>query len=845
MFFPIDVRSFLLGVFTASVFWWLMARARPLWSEARQYLRERREAAQSRRSSGAEENHRRLTLRRAQGMHLAASLFALDEILQEPLILAPPAVIIPGGPPVSEDVVTQTLPYLPAWPELAAAYNSPTLTITEALQGGRNLILTGQPGMGKTVTLAHLASLAANRSEKLGPLQDHLPLLIHVADLRLPADDEKDVLKPIIEVHDAYAPVFDLGRLANLIQQAFRGGRALLLLDGYDELAAQGQKAVSDFLAVLLSAYPQTRVVITGALDNLGGLPALGFVPLAVAAWNRGRRTAFVNRWGELWAQFVSLEAWAQTGAAQVDPLLLNRWLDVGEPGLTPLELTLRVWAAYAGDAVGPGVLDAISTHIRRLAPSSTPPAALDALALQVVLSSQPVFDPRRAGAWVSKFEAPDESVPAESPQTEAEAEQPDGRSGRAKKGGRASTPPPPTYGLLSRMAGTGLLVTHLHNRMRFVHPVFEGYLAGRAMSDYSVSQGVLEQPDWTGKLMALRYLAAHGDMTRLVEQVLGWSRLPMQRPLLNAARWLRDAPADAEWRGRIMSALVQVMRSEGLPLGLRGQAAAAFVLSNDPGARSLFRQLMNTLSFDVVQLCALGSGALRDAKATQTLESVLSAPSLAARRAACLALVSIGTNESLEVVAHGLLSGDDDLRRAAAEALANDPGEGHAMLKEGAALADIMVRRAVVYGLGRVDEPWAVELLQKLQVEDQQWVVRNSAAEVLERCAEMDPRVPRLLPAPSETPWIIEFAGTQGIGISPGSPATDILTAALKSENPELRLAAIPYLKKTPSEGIIPRLYDAMYSEDAVLQEAGYLALMEIAASGIKLPNPSQFGLG
>ncbi|NOH02407.1 MAG: hypothetical protein HND47_10880 [Chloroflexi bacterium] len=46
-----------------------------------------------------EENHRRATLRRAQGMHLAAPLFALDEIILEPLLLAPPPKVEPGTPP--------------------------------------------------------------------------------------------------------------------------------------------------------------------------------------------------------------------------------------------------------------------------------------------------------------------------------------------------------------------------------------------------------------------------------------------------------------------------------------------------------------------------------------------------------------------------------------------------------------------------------------------------------------------------------------------------------------------------------------------------------------------------
>jgi hypothetical protein len=130
------------------------------------------------------------------------------------------------------------------------------------------------------------------------------------------------------------------------------------------------------------------------------------------------------------------------------------------------------------------------------------------------------------------------------------------------------------------------------------------------------------------------------------------------------------------------------------------------------------------------------------------------------------------------------------------------------------------------------------------MQIEDDQWVVRNSANEVLEgRNTTNDPRVPRPLRPPSECPWLIEFAGTQGVGVTPGAPATEVLLAALKSPKDEERLAALPYLKLHPTEGVIKGIYGAMYGDDPELREAAYLALWEIGASGYKLPNPTQFG--
>jgi HEAT repeat protein len=167
-------------------------------------------------------------------------------------------------------------------------------------------------------------------------------------------------------------------------------------------------------------------------------------------------------------------------------------------------------------------------------------------------------------------------------------------------------------------------------------------------------------------------------------------------------------------------------------------------------------------------------------------------------------------------------------------------------MLKDGATMRDILLRRAVVYGLARVHEPWADQLLETVRVDDDQWVVRNSAHEVLEtRNIAADPRVPRPLQTPSASPWLIAFAATQGIGISPGAPATDVLLAALKSPKVEERLAALEYLKQTPTDGVIKGIYSVMFGDDSEAREAAYLALWEIGASGYKLPHPSQYGFG
>ena len=845
-----DLMSFVIGFASGVFFAWLLSRVRPLLGQIREGAKERREVAQARRTSGLEDNHRRLTLRRAQGVHLASSLFSLDEILQEPRLLAPPARVEPGVTGIQEDIISQTLPYMPAWPELAAIYRAPTLGVAEAIAGGSNIVITGTAGTGKTVALAHLASLAANLHIRLdlNSEAEAVPYFYHVADLQLPFDTSKDPATLLINAVSEHAPIFDLRRLPGFIQQTLKNGQALILIDGFDELDPSGQSHVVDWFKALIQAYPKIRIVTTGCVNQLNGLIKLGFNPLALIAWDNAKVSRFIEQWGELWSRSAALETWAQTGTEQVDPVLLNTWLIGDNSGLTPLELTLKVWGAYAGDSLGSRVLDAIATHVRRLAPSGTPVAALELLAMQAVLTLQPVFDPRQARVWVKQYDiVEDKAIESAESIDESEIEEDpalsDSQKARSKKS--KATEAGPTHGLLSKMVESGLLVSHSNNKMRFLHPVLNGYLAGQAIGDHDADTTLLALPDWDGKTVSLHYLAARGDASAVADILLKESNLPLHSQSLMVARWLRDAPKETTWRSKVFASLLALLQGEGQPIGLRAQAMAAFVTSGDPGAATLFRQLLSARSFDLIPLAALGSGALRDVKAVQALEELLHAPVGAVRRAICLALVAIGTEKSLEAVARALLQGDEELRRAAAEALANDPGEGHSMLKEGATLADILVRRAVVHGLARVGQPWAVETLQRMQVEDDQWAVRNLANQYLEQMQHIDSRVPHPLATPSESPWIVAFAGKQKMGVPRGGQSTDLLLSAFKQGDTEERLAALPYLKRVANEGIINAMYNAMYGEDPEVREAAFYAMEEIAADGVKLPHPNQFGLG
>lgn len=859
MRFPtIDMISFWIGAAVASVAWWAFMLARPLLQQILVGIREKAKERQLQASSGIEGSYRKRVYRQTQAMHMAASLFSLDEIAEPTRLLAPPPFVEPGIPLQRMDSVEESLPYLPGWPELAAVYGAPTLTIPQALSGGMNLILVGQPGAGKTVALAQLTSQIVNRAPEVESLHENIPFLIHVADLGLPIAETKktnDLIEPIIQLVVDSSPVFEAGRMPNFVEYAFQSGRALLLLDGVDELPQAAIQEVALYLRALLKAFPKIQVVTTAGQEFANGIPSLGFAPLALVPWSGAQQQHFLERWADLWQSYVAVEVWAQTTTQPVDRILLNRWLGGDNFGLTPLELTLKTWAAYAGDVRGARAADAIDAHLRRLMPLNAPVEALYTIGAQASLKGVSIFDSRSAREWTKSFE-PAEPTPEEMAEAGAASLETEGAAGAtnpeaakdAKKGQKKGGVPAATsahHSLIGRLTTNGILAAHVNNRLRFAHPIFMGFLAGKGLHGAGIVETLLSQPAWSGQITSMRYIATFGDASALVNGLLTIDDAMLQRPGLSAARLLREAPRSAPWRAVLMSKLVKILQSEDQPIGLRGQVIAAFALSGDPNIAALFRQLMLAPSNELRRLGALGAGAMADVKSVDALIAVIGQSRGPARQAACLALVNIATPQALEAVATALLRGDEQLRIAAAEALANYPGEGHDALREGLTSQDILMRRAVVYGLARVHEPWAMELLQRAQVDDEQWVVRSAAVEIIEAREKPDARIQRKLTAPAETPWLIEFAGKHGQGITPGVPATDVFLLAFKDEKLEVRGAALNYLRYTPTEGVLAALYQSFYGGDSETKEEIYRTLSEIAYNGTVMPQPMQFGLG
>jgi hypothetical protein len=824
-----DGISFWLGFLAASLLMWLLNRLRPAFKQIQQNLKIRAQASRQERSLSDEIRLGNDTLRLCQQWHLAAPLFSLDEIIIPPRLLAPPPLPIAYEPLPSQDVTDWSIPFMPDWPEMASFYGAPSLDPLEALQGGAKLAIVAEPGGGKTVALAYLAGQIIRKGAEAGKLSNHVPILAHCGDLALPPENEENLLGPILGAIAGYTSSLPTARIPKTVQTALEQKRGVIMLDGLDELSPSHLEEICNYLGSILKKYPGNQAVVTASPHNLSRLPALGFTTLPIANWSQEQRGAFIQRWSEMWNRFV-----ASASKETIEPMLLVGWLINNTTKYTPLELTLKVWAAFAGDSLGPQPVNALEAYLRRMTYGQPEKNRLgfEQMVSQMMLAMYPIAERRLAESWLSGSDVLIQEL--ESPTEDAAT----GEKSAHRDVVRAR-------GALPSLLESGLVVMRASERVSIVHPIFAGYLASNALLPISGGEQIVDQPDWIGKRTTLHYLSIQDHQSNWIQKfVQDESTDPILKGLLTVSRWLKDAPEQSPWCSMIMRQLASALVKEDFTLGLKARLLSGLVLSGNQGVTVLMRQLLNSPQTYLRQLAILGCGMLRDTKSISEINKLLEDSSPGVNRAVLLALIAIGDKNGMETVAFALLHGDESLRRSAAEALANHPEEGYPTLEEGANLDDPAVRRATVFGLARTRQPWAISILEKMRSEDTQWVVQDAATQVLEMITNQHPRVPQPLPKLPQTAWLIAFAAERGMGVAPGKPAYDLLYQALQEGDEDQRLAALYYLSFKCNESAVLPLYHTYFSSSGDVREAAFEGLCYLSASGIDLPPPIQYGL-
>jgi HEAT repeat protein len=220
----------------------------------------------------------------------------------------------------------------------------------------------------------------------------------------------------------------------------------------------------------------------------------------------------------------------------------------------------------------------------------------------------------------------------------------------------------------------------------------------------------------------------------------------------------------------------------------------------------------------------------LDDERVLAGLQHARTDPDRLVRVEAMYALGSIGGDSAIDGLVQGLQDEDELVRRVAAEVLAFVGGEGQDLLREGVESEDMYIRRASVFGLGMVDEPWALRIVDQMRREDDEWFVRSAATEVIDRVS-VDP--PPIAPAPPNLEgqgWLVSWATSHGMTLGSWEEAFRVLIQAVQEGDWTIKLAAADVLRVCAGQEAIPTLRAAVNDENVLVREAAYAALYEIS---------------
>ncbi len=759
----------------------------------------------------------------AQKQHLAAKFCPLQEILIDPDLVAPPYEVDPLLPYPPETLTSQVVPYLPDFPGFISQYPIPRISVLDTLRNGVNIVIYGQAGTGKSVALANLVSVICRDPIGVDEVKTRIPIYLHWFDINFSPQMDADPFDILISAINNQNFLKSKSNCLAYLKQSITNSKFLLILDGLDELHPGEFQIAVKYLESLVRNYPNIQFVTTASEDFLDGFHRIESRAFCVASWSKIQRIEFQNKWSDIWNRYISS---GRIEKSEDNSRLMASWLEEDSRILTPFEWTMRFWALFSGRLKGLGTADTIEAYLESISGNSFNVQNL-------ALYAQELIDQQKSSLSISASE----KLLSKNPKSGSESEKdPTNQGSNGKKKKIVSS----GELIIRNLVDNHAAAYHARDGFAINHPLIIAYAASLAPAAQSQ---VTSFPPWSLELQRLRFIAGRISEPEGILQVLENEDLPLHRNLLISARFLDESPLESRWRVNLMRRLVYLIKQDTLPLGLRMSFIAVAVASRDASLSVLFKQLFTSPSPEVRRISALAAGAARDKNVTGELIRLMGDHSLEVRCAACLALSNIPGSAAWQAIIDALIKGEEHLQQVAAECLAASGEKGHEVLRNAVTFDNILVRRAAVIGFSQVREKWCVSLLEKIAVEDGQWVVRNAASQALEMIHQKNIYIPRHIPNPDSAPWLIQFAARQGTTLNEGEFPKAMLLQVLSNGNQEEKLSALNYLRFLTDENTLKSFYDIFYAEQTPQRDAVFQYLWWKMMCGARLPSPVQYG--
>jgi HEAT repeat protein/predicted ATPase len=795
----------------------------------------------------------------AQRHHLAGKQTPLAHILVEPRLLRQPPMIAPLEENLTQSVM-YNVPLVHEFPYLHASYHLPTHRLEEIAEGDPHIALLGAPGSGKTTALLAIALLAMGetafpvpldsvqqaineedkalsaeeraervrqrvlmaqqtrqrlsedqgmfleegeeeRKEAEAMLRHLTPLYVHLHDI-LPATGEYgrtvDSAEPLVRALQAQTSYLTSRTLPRPMYRLLRAGRALVLIDGLSEMPPSLREEKLDWLKHFIAQYGRNRIVVAAPPTGAQALASIGLTPVYLVPPGEVQLQQLAARLAEhgvISAGEESLRAW----------LARARALPLADALVTLITETAAVPEAW-------------QKYIQRLMPAAD--------------RVRPQLERMALLHWQDgTFSAQQLTEPAgKAAASESAANSTAGDTLKAVSAARR---------LLDELADAGLLMRRRGQRYHFVHPSVAALYAASGLSDEALITWI-DQPQASA---LLEYANTARSLEGLAARLLNAPAEATLAAALRPASWLRFATPDAAWRTPYLRLLATWLVAQHQYLVVRERIAAALISSGDPSVVNVFRRMLQNPNADCRRIGAFALGALRDSDAITALGRMTTQDAdPGVQVAAALALGGIGTEGAVRALAQLLENApNNDVKRACAESLANNAALGYPALYRAIGSPQLDVRRAVVWGLGRLRTDWALIQLNETYLHDREVYVQLAVEQVYTMMYEKGSRGVHQYPALDNIEWVQKWRerAVRDAIIRDESAEIPLVLAFLQQKyDPQIRLMTIVLAGQKGYLFAVDALYKALYDAEEAIRDAAYRSITELALGwGIGLP--------
>ena len=752
---------------------------------------------------------RKYLLQKAESNHLLRHAFPLESVLIPPKLLHPPKYLYPEYYTSSSSLVTLFFPYTPDWPELSAQFPVDTISYKQLAHVHDKTLILGQPGSGKTVLLSALViSMVQDNDEA------NFPIFLSAKDLLAHIQEEKDALSPLVATYSDNIAQISYSQMQYILKTKINQQQALLLIDDMDHLQQDENEILLNYLKALESSYHFSRIILAADANCIGKELAQQYFPLTLSSWSSVEQNEFVNRFHKAWLD-CNFENQTVDHKA-IDPGLLSKWIQEETLYYSPFEITLRAWLIMSGMTCGTTNLECLTYWIKLLAIPKEEIEQLALFAYTLIRNNQTSMQLSSVNEYLAnQSEAFKIAIPG-SPETEP------------LKAINGKVKIQETF--YKSLESYGLLLQDHEGKISFISPIFTGYFGAMLIQDDIKSWFSIQTLKWSAGAQYLRFATLLNFPETLYETIFqNEGQYPFEKTLLLLARIVPDMPPEHPVRNGILKWIAKSAFTKQLPAVEKADLFAALLISRDPSVPKLLLDFLSMPDAELRFLAVLTYGGMAKVENINVFLERLSDGEQTIRNAASLAFYALRSKKSIDILIDILLQGDEYMKQTVSEALAMISPLNKELLSEAITSEELLIRRAAVYGLSRIQDNWAMDMLSRAAIEDGQWIVRNAASQIVENKDIYKTQLIPHLPYPSNAPWLISFAGKQGKGIPKSGFVKDILLSALTQGNVDERISAMNYLRVVPDDDVIRAILMLLMNKNRTLQQASAYSLWYI----------------